>query len=162
LFLSRHPERSEGSLYFVLDLALEEIQHYEMRSIKLVTTLGFFFVVAQMASADPLGKAALIGKWDCTSYTVLQKGKRSGTLQFKPHTMLFTYQEDGTWEMEASDATHTILNGSFEIHGSELIMKNTDGSAYQDWVVELKDEGKQMVLTDKRSVVTASKVETAP
>jgi hypothetical protein len=143
-------------------LSLEEIQHYEMRSIKSVTALGFFFVIAQVASADPLAKAALIGKWDYTSYTLLQKGKPSGTLQFKPHTMLFTYHEDGTWEMEASDATHTILNGRFEIHGSELIVKKADGSAYQDWVVELKDDQKRMVLTDKRSVITASKIEAAP
>jgi hypothetical protein len=146
----------------VLDLAFEETQHYEMRSTKLVITLGFFFMIAQMASADPLGKAALIGTWDYTSYTLIQKGKPSGTLQFKPHTMLFTYHEDGTWEMEASDSTHTTHNGSFEIHGSELIMKKADGSPYQDCDVELTDNGKQMVLKDKRSIITASKVETAP
>jgi hypothetical protein len=113
-----------------------------------------------MAPAAPLDKATLIGRWDYTSYTILQKGKPSGTVQFKPGTMLFTYREDGTWKMEAQDASHTKLNGSYEVHGAELIMKKADGSLYQDFDTELKNEGKGMIMKDKRSIVTASKVDT--
>ena len=134
----------------------------KMRVITLLAIFTFCLPFALIASTKTLDKAALIGTWDYTSYTLIQKGKPSGTLQFKPHTMLFTYHEDGTWEMEASDSTHTTHNGSFEIHGSELIMKKADGSPYQDCDVELTDNGKQMVLKDKRSIITASKVETAP
>src|SRR6266436_1091854 len=99
-----------------------------MRSVKLLLILVFFCVIAHVASAEPLNKATLIGRWDYTSYTLLQKGKPSGTVQLKPGTLSYTYREDGTWEMEAGDATHTRLNGSFEVHGTELIMKKADGS----------------------------------
>ena len=133
-----------------------------MRSIKLLLIPTFFLVIANLAYADPLDKTALVGRWDYTSYAILQKGKLSGTVQFKPGTMLFTYRDDGTWEMEAGDATHTRLNGSYEVHGTELIMKKADGSPYQDFDVELKSGGKVMVMRDKRSIVTASKIETAP
>jgi hypothetical protein len=133
-----------------------------LRSPKLLFILAFFCMVAYVAHASPLDKTVLLGKWDYTSYTMLQKGKPSGIVQFKPGTMSFTYREDGTWEMEAADATHTKLSGTYEIHGDELIMKKTDGSPYQDFNVELKSDGKGMIMKDKRSIVTASKVETAP
>jgi hypothetical protein len=133
-----------------------------LRSPKLLFILAFFCLLARVGKADPLDRTALIGKWDYTSYTAHQKGKPSGTVQFKPGGMVFTYREDGTWEMEADDATRTKLNGSYEVHGTELIMKKADGSLYQDFNVELKDDGKGMILKDKRSIVTASKLGTAP
>jgi hypothetical protein len=133
-----------------------------LRSPKLLFIPVFFCLIAHVGYADPLEKAALIGKWDYTSFTVLQKGKPSGTVQFKPGTMVFIYREDGTWEMEAADATHTKLSGTYEVHGNELIMKKSDGSLYQDFNVELKSDGKGMTMKDKRSIVTAGKVETAP
>jgi hypothetical protein len=132
-----------------------------LRSQKLPFILAFLCLIVRIGYADPLEKA-LIGKWDYTSFTVLQKGKPSGTVQFKPGTMVFTYREDGTWEMEAADATHTKLSGSYEVHGNELILKKADGSPYQDFNVELKNDGKGMIMKDKRSIVTAGKVETAP
>lgn len=134
----------------------------KMRPIKTWLILMFFFATVHVAHAEPLAKAALIGRWDYTTYTALQKGKPVGAVQFKPLTMLFTYREDGTWEMEAADTTHTRLSGNFEIHGTELIMKKADGSLYQDFDVELKNNGKGMILRDKRSIITANKIEAAP
>jgi hypothetical protein len=129
-----------------------------LRQIKLILTFAFSCALADRASSAVLDKTALVGKWDYTSYTLLQKGKPSGILHFKPGTMLFTYRADGTWEMEAADATHTRLNGSYEIHSSELIMKKADGSPYQDFQVEMNNEGNEMTMRDKRSIVTASKL----
>jgi hypothetical protein len=133
-----------------------------LRSTKLPLIFAYLCVIAHVAFADPLDKTALIGRWDYTSYTMLQKGKPSGTVQFKPGTMLFSYHENGTWEMEAADATHTRLNGSYEVRGTELIMKKADGSPYQDFDVELKTDGKGMILKDNRSIITANKVQITP
>jgi hypothetical protein len=117
---------------------------------------------APLAYAVSLDKSTLAGVWDYTTYTLLQKGKPAGTIQFKPRSMLFTYREDGTWEMEANDTTHTRMNGSYAVHGNELILKKADGSLYQDFEVELKNDGKAMNLKDKKSIITANKVQTAP
>jgi hypothetical protein len=131
-------------------------------SIKFLLIIALFCATPHVAFSEPLDKADLIGRWDYTSYTALQKGKPAGTVQFKPRTMVFTYREDGTWEMGAADATHTKLNGSYELHGTELIMKKAEGSTYQDFDVELEHGGKAMIMKDKRSIITASKEETAP
>jgi len=123
--------------------------------------LALFCAVSQIALAGSLDKTALIGRWDYTSYTVLKEGRPSGTVQFKPGTLVFTYHQDETWEMEANDATHTQLNGYYEVRRRQLIMRKSDGSPYQDCEVEMKDGGKAMIMKDKRSIVTATKVETA-
>jgi hypothetical protein len=131
-------------------------------SIKFLLIIALFCATPHLAFSEPLDKADLIGRWDYTSYTALQNGKLHGTVQFKPGTMVFTYHENGTWEMAAADATHTKLNGNYEIHGTELIMKKADGSPYQDFDVQLEHGGKTMTMKDQRSIVTASKVEATP
>jgi hypothetical protein len=131
----------------------------------LVRLLIFAVLLAAptLVSASPIEKQALVGRWDYTSYTMLEKGKPSGTVQFKPGSMVFTYHEDGTWEMEANDATHTRLNGTYKlVNGSELILTKADGSRYQDFEIEITSDDKAMVLKDKRSVLTANKLESAP
>jgi hypothetical protein len=128
------------------------------RSIKPLIALAISFGVANLAAAAPLDKSALVGAWNYTSYALLQDGRPSGAAHFAPGTLVFTYREDGTWEMEAADATHTRLSGSYEIHGSELIMRKVDGSTYQDLQVEMNNQVKEMTMRDKHSIVTSSKV----
>ena len=134
----------------------------KMRVITLLAIFTFCLPFALIASTKTLDKAALIGTWDYTSYTAVHKGKPSGAVQFKPGTMQFIYREDGTWEMHAADATRTELHGTYEVRAAELIMKKSDGSLYQDFDVELKNNGKDMVLKDKNSIVIAKKIETSP
>jgi hypothetical protein len=128
-----------------------------------IPTLALVLVIPILTShavlAETPDKTALIGMWDYASYTGLENGKPLGTLNFKPNTMVFTYQRDGTWEMRAADATHTALAGTYELRGTELILKKQDGSLYLDFQVELKNDGKVIVLRDKRSIITASKLE---
>jgi hypothetical protein len=128
-----------------------------IRNLLLVTLFGLPIVV-NPAYAEPLDKTVLVGAWDYNSYTMLQKGKPAGTIQFKPRTMVFTYRDDGTWTMEAADATHTRLSGTYEVGGSELVLKKSDGSTYQDWQVEVRQNGAGLVLKDKASIITASKM----
>jgi hypothetical protein len=133
----------------------------KLRSTKLPLIAATLLAATCAALADPLGKA-LVGKWDSTSYTVVQQGKPGESVQMKPGTMVFTYRDDGTWVMEAADEGHTTLNGTYALQGSELILMKPDGSTYQDFNVELKSDGKEIVLRDKRSILTATKLETVP
>jgi hypothetical protein len=120
------------------------------------------FNAATLLPAAPLQKQALTGRWDCATYTLLEKGRPSGTVRFKPRSMVFTYHEDGTWQMEASDATHTRLKGTYQlVHGSELILTKADGSRYQDFEVEIRSDGKAIVFRDKHSILIADKLESA-
>ena len=116
--------------------------------------------VPLFASGASIDKLALVGSWDYTTYTMVEEGKPEGTIQFKPRSMVFTYHDDGTWQMQADDATHTHRSGTYELlHGSELIEKNLDESTYQDFQVEMSADGKSMLLRDKRSLIIAEKLD---
>lgn len=118
--------------------------------------------VPLFAAGATIDKAALVGSWDYTTYTMLKKGKPAGTIQFKPRSMVFTYNGDGTWQMQADDATHTHRNGTYELRdGSELVLRNPDGSPYQDFQVEMRGDGKFMLLKDSKSALTAEKLDTS-
>ncbi len=121
-----------------------------------------FSTLPLFASGNPIDKVALVGSWDYTTYTMLKKGKPAGTVQFKPRSMVFTYNDDGTWQMQADDATHTHRGGTYELlHGSELVLKNSDGSPYQDFQVEMRSDGKFMLLRDDKSALTAEKLDSS-
>ncbi len=78
----------------------------KLRSTRLFLMAATLLAATCAAFADPLEKA-LLGKWDSTSYTVVQQGKPGESVQMKPGTMVFTYRDDGTWQMEAADEGHT-------------------------------------------------------
>jgi hypothetical protein len=115
---------------------------------------------AQLATSALISKATIAGTWDCISLTALEKGKPSGTVRFNARNVVFTYGEDDSWQMESNlSHTHTKLNGKFELHENELILKKADGSVYQDFRIDLKDDGKTLTMKDVGSIISASKVE---
>lgn len=127
-----------------------------------VAVLLSLSTVSLFAAGTEIDKAALVGSWEYTTYTMLKKGKPVGTVQFKPRSMVFTYNEDGTWQMLADDATHTHRNGTYEVlHGSKLVLKNSDGSPYQDFQVEMRSGGRFMLLRDDKSALTAEKLDSS-
>jgi hypothetical protein len=118
---------------------------------------------AQLATSAPLSKATIAGTWDCITLTALEKGKQSGTVRFNPKNMVFTYEEDGSWQMESNlSRSHTKLNGKFELHENELILKKADGSVYEDFRIDLKDDGKTLIMKDEGTILSASRVESTP
>lgn len=128
----------------------------------ICSILLLFVTIPVFASGASIDKSALVGSWDYTTYTMLKDGKPAGTLQFKPRSMVFTYSNDGTWRMQANDATHTHRSGTYQLlHGSELVLKNSDGSPYQDFQVEIRGQGRSMLLRDNKSILTADKLDSA-
>jgi len=136
--------------------------HSVRRKAFSVSILLSLLAAPLFAAGAPVDKAALVGSWDYTTYTMLKKGKPVGTVQFKPRSMVFTYNDTGAWQMQADDATHTHRSGTYELlHGSELVLKNSDGSPYQDFQVEMRSDGRFMLLRDEKSVLTAEKLDSS-
>lgn len=132
----------------------------------LITRTNFLVSLllgGQIAMSASISKATIAGTWDCVTLTALEKGAQSGTVRFNPRNVVFTYGEDGSWQMESNlSHSHTKLNGKFELHENELILKKADGSIYQDFRIDLKDDGKTLTMKDEGSIISASKVESTP
>jgi hypothetical protein len=113
-----------------------------------------------LASA-PISAEIIAGTWDCVTMIALENGKHSGTVRFNPGNIMYTYRADDSWQMETNlTKTHdkARINGSFKLHGSELILTKEDGSVYGDFHIELKDDGKTLIMQNEGEIISASRI----
>ncbi len=68
--------------------------------------------------------------------------------------MEFTFNSDGNWSMVASDQRGTRKSGSYEMRKERLVLKNADGTTYQDWRPSLSSDGQRFVVVEKKLIET--------
>ncbi len=88
------------------------------------------------------------------------KGHPGAGITFKPHSLLFTFTVDGKWSMEGNGATQTKKSGTYELSKTRLLLKNPDGSIYQDWQTTLSDDAKALQVNDHKLFETFEKIPT--
>jgi hypothetical protein len=76
----------------------------------------------------------------------------------KHGSMEFTFSPDGSWKMVANDQSGTKKAGSYEIRKERLVLKNADGSLYQDWRPDFSSDGQSFVVEEKQLIETFAKV----
>ena len=62
--------------------------------------------------------------------------------------------------MVGNGATQTTKNGTYQVHGTELILTNKDGSKYQDWQAQISDDANNLQVNDKKLFETYYRVPT--
>ena len=134
------------------------IQLATKKLLLCATLLALSVTLVHVSFAELLTQTALIGVWDCKTAAMNNHGKPGAGIEFKPRSMVYTFRNDGKWAMEAGDSTHTKKSGAYQLHGSELILKNQDGSNYQDWKTDLSTDGTSLLVIDKKLVLTFVRV----
>jgi hypothetical protein len=132
-----------------------------MKSITqgFLVALAFFYVLA-FASSSGFGQTAseLVGTWDYTSITNLKNGKPFGTVHFQPGQWTITYKQDGTWTMNpALSSGKPAPNGRYVMHGHDVDMKLVNGSRYERYRFAIEQDGRELELTSKETIITASR-----
>ena len=126
----------------------------------------WFFIVVAILSFVEFGAAGspskvpqeLIGTWDYTAMTALKNGKPFGTVHFQPGRWVLTLNEDGTWVMKPpSPPAKGSTNGTFEVHGHDVEMKQANGNPFQKYRFKIEQDGRALTLTTKESTITASR-----
>jgi hypothetical protein len=79
-------------------------------------------------------------------------------INFKPHSLTFTFTADGKWSMVGNGTTRTTKRGTYQVRGGELILTNEDGSNYQDWQAQLSDDANSLQVNDKKLFETYYRV----
>ncbi len=87
-------------------------------------------------------------------------GHPGAGITFKPHSLVFTFTADGKWSMEGNGATQTRKSGNYEIRGTRLLLRNSDGSKYQDWQTDLGNDGNSLQVNDKKLFEIFEKIPT--
>ena len=130
------------------------------RSIFLVM-LAFVFVLGFASDyGNDKAPSSLIGTWDYTSMTALKDGKPFGTVHFRPGQWTVTFNQDATWTMKVPSPPAqpgSGPNGSYYVQGHDLLMRLADGKPYNKYQFAIKEDGKALVLTEKGSIINASR-----
>jgi hypothetical protein len=135
--------------------------NYFRSAVIVALTIVVFSLVSELHASTPISEKTIAGTWACASLTALENGKQSGTVKFNPGNITFTFAEDGTWQMETNlTKTHekTRIKGNLILHENELVLKYPDGKTYKDFHLDLKDDGKTLVMTDDGEIISASKL----
>jgi hypothetical protein len=104
---------------------------------------------SSFAHAEPLSRTTIIGTWDTKEIIMITAGKAGGDYKVDPGSFVYTFTDDGHWTMQSKKTKHS---GKYVLQGSELILKNEDGSIYQDWQADLRSDGTSLLLkTDAMS-----------
>lgn len=130
-----------------------------LMSLACAATSAMLLLAPVPLRAEPVTRARLLGTWDYRSFAGMLHGHPTGKLEMAPGTMVFSYSEDGKWMLQTAE--HDKRAGTFLLRSSELIMKDADGSVYQDFKVDVTPDGKQMTLTDSDSLIVAVKLQGA-
>jgi len=59
--------------------------------------------------------------------------------------------------MEGNGATQTKKAGTYEVRGAQFLLKNPDGTIYQNWQAELSDDGQSLTVHDEKLFETFQK-----
>ena len=127
-------------------------------------TPGIFALVVAIvltptiARSSPVTPSAIIGSWELHTVCTNNHGKPGTCIEMKHGSMEFTFSPDGNWKMVANDQSGTKKAGSYEIRKERLVLKNADGSLYQDWRPDFSSDGQSFVVEEKQLIETFARV----
>jgi len=108
--------------------------------------------------SSPITSTAITGAWELRTACMNEHGKPGACIEMKHGSMEFTFSPDGNWNMVANDQSGTKKAGSYEIRKERLVLKNADGSLYQDWRPDFSSDGQSFVVEEKQLIETFARV----
>ncbi len=116
------------------------------------------FITSATARSSPITPAAISGSWELLTACSNNHGKPGSCIEMKHGSMEFTFGSDGDWSMVANDQNGTKKVGSYEVRKEQIVLKNADGSLYQDWRPDFSSDGKSFVVVEKQLIETFARV----
>ncbi len=122
----------------------------EMKSKILLILVCVGLLALGLAKASSELPQELVGVWDYASLTI----SSGATVHFKPGQWTLKLSADATWLMQGPLPNAKPVNGTYEVHGSELKMNGGNNLEYH---FSLKHDGKVLELKDKSSKISATR-----
>jgi hypothetical protein len=130
------------------------------RISQVATLVAVLICVPAVASSQPFTDETLSGSWELRTACMNNHGKPGSCIEMKPGSLRFIFKSDGHWSSSAQDKNKTSKSGHYEIHGKRLILKNTDGSVYQDWQPDLSNDLQHFIFAENQLIETFDRVAT--
>ena len=124
------------------------------RTSYFLLTAAAWTLLTAIANATSIAPASLSGSWELRTACMNDHGRPGACIEMKPGSLQFTFVPDGKWSSAAQDPNRTKKAGTYEVRANKLILKNSDGSLYQNWQPNLSDDGQQFIVVDKQLIET--------
>src|ERR1700720_1085207 len=130
------------------------------RISQVATLVAVLICVPALAFSQPFTDATLNGSWELRTACMNNHGKPGACIEMKPGSLRFIFKSDGHWNSSAQDKNKTAKSGLYEIRGKRLILKNADGSVYQDWQPALSNDLHHFIIAENQLIETFDRVAT--
>lgn len=115
---------------------------------------------AGLAQPTPVTNAMLNGPWELQTICMNIHGKPAGCSPAKAGSLRLVFTSAGTWRIAVPDPTEQMKSGLYEIRKEDLLLRNADGSLFQDWRMDYSSDGRHLVITNKKNIQTFERVTT--
>jgi hypothetical protein len=126
--------------------------------MKLKIAILALLISSATARSSPVTSAIINGSWELRTACTNNHGKPGSCIEMKHGSMDLTFGPDGNWSMVANDQNGTKKSGSYEIRKERIMLKNADGSLYQDWQPEFSPDEQSFVVAEKQLIETFARV----
>jgi hypothetical protein len=108
--------------------------------------------------------STLTGRWDTKQTALRSAGTKAVWFSFKtPLFWVYTFAPDGTWTLTISQASASKPDvGRYEIKGKKILLTNGNGSRFDEWKAELKDNGNELEVQGKDLLMRLTKLPETP
>jgi hypothetical protein len=107
--------------------------------------------------------STLIGRWDVKQTAVKSAGTNAFWFSFRtPLFMVYTFEPGGRWTLTSQISAAKPRDGNYEIKGNKILLKNGDGSKFDEWKSELKDSGNELDVQDDKLLMRLAKLPETP
>jgi hypothetical protein len=76
--------------------------------------------------------------------------------------MVYTFEPGGRWTLTSQISAAKPRDGNYEIKGNKILLKNGDGSKFDEWKSELKDSGNELDVQDDKLLMRLAKLPETP
>ena len=118
----------------------------------IASIAAVFILGPEIANSMPVTVTALNGSWELRTACMNDHGKPGACIEMKHGSLEFNFDLRGTWNSTANDTNKTKKGGTYQVVEDRLILKNADGSVYQDWRPDLSVDGQSFRVVDKKLI----------
>ena len=76
--------------------------------------------------------------------------------------MVYTFNSDGTWTLTSQASAGKRQEGRYEIKGKKILLENLDGSKFDEWKSELKDNENELDVQSEKLLMKLTKLPKTP
>ncbi|HSY34334.1 MAG TPA: hypothetical protein VK814_01155 [Acidobacteriaceae bacterium] len=129
-----------------------------LRYVYIASIVMVAILTPAIAISKPVTIPTLNGSWELRTACMNDHGKPGACIEMKRGSLEFNFDRLGKWSSAADDTNKTKKGGTYQVQNDRLILKNADGSLYQNWRPDFSADGQSFQVIDRQLIETFVRV----